>query len=476
MRSAKVQDYWRKAYKRKYKNSILTLDLKGLNNLSEIELSEGIVAFCGLNGAGKSTIISAIKDIVGLTLTNQDVRRVNSHKIEGTAAFDGNVVSCTNCEQERFFDKGMDKSSVKYVDCMLSTAVQSFMIEQANFEELLEQYDEYEVTKEELEDINYLIGKSYSHCSIREIEDVDGSDLPFPFFQVEIDGTKYDTRSMGSGEHFLLYLFWCIKSTDTDTLLIIEEPETYISIFSQTHFADYIGKILAEDGVKVILTTHSPYILRNIKNENIRIVSRVGNNVSIIMPDSDFTVEGALGISQNCLGTFFVEDRVAADFLTVILEDKAPWILKQYAIDIVDGESAISERLKFPKSNNIHYSFVGIYDGDMRNSLSNKDELNWGYCFLPGENAAEENFRECIRTPEKLEKLCTALGKDQQKVIAFLATIEGLDCHDWFLELRKHLSVEGRVLVNAFYSTVMNEDPSIDEFISELQNVIEPKG
>lgn len=476
MRSAKVQDYWRKAYKRKYKNSILTLDLKGLNNLSEIELSEGIVAFCGLNGAGKSTIISAIKDIVGLTLTNQDVRRVNSHKIEGTAAFDGNVVSCTNCEQERFFDKGMDKSSVKYVDCMLSTLVQSFMIEQANFEELLEQYDEYEVTKEELEDINYLIGKSYSYCSIREIEDVDGSDLPFPFFQVEIDGTKYDTRSMGSGEHFLLYLFWCIKSTDKDTLLIIEEPETYISIFSQTHFADYIGRILAEDGVKVILTTHSPYILRNIKNENIRIVSRVGNKVSIIMPDSDITVEGALGISQNCLGTFFVEDRVAADFLTVILEDKAPWILKQYAIDIVDGESEISERLKFPKSNNIHYSFVGIYDGDMRNSLSNKDELNWGYCFLPGKNAAEENFRECIRTPEKLEKLCAALGKDQQKVIAFLATIEGLDCHDWFLELRKHLSVEGRVLVNAFYSTVMNEDPSIEEFISELQNVIEPNG
>ena len=454
----------------------MTLDLKGLNNLSEIELSEGVVAFCGLNGAGKSTIISAIKDIVGLSLTSQDIRRVNSHKIAGTAAFDGNVVSCTNCEQERFFDKGMDKSSVKYMDCMLSTLVQSFMIEQTNFEELLDQYDEYEVTKDELEDINYLIGKSYSYCSIREIEDVDGSDLPFPFFQVEVDGIKYDTRSMGSGEHFLLYLFWCIKSTDKDTLLIIEEPETYISIFSQTHFADYIGKILAEDGVKVILTTHSPYILRNIKNENIRIVSRVGNNVSIIMPDSDITVEGALGISQNCLGTFFVEDRVAADFLTVILEDKAPWILKQYTIDIVDGESAISERLKFPKSNNIHYSFVGIYDGDMRDSLSNKDELNWGYCFLPGKNAAEENFRECIRIPQKLEKLCAVLGKDQQKVIAFLATIEGLDCHDWFLEFRKHLSVEGRVLVNAFYSTVMNEDPSIEEFVSELQKVIETNG
>lgn len=122
--------------------------------------------------------------------------------------------------------------------------------------------------------------------------------MPFPFFQVKIDGIEYDTRSMGSGEHFLLYLFWCIKSADKDTLLIIEEPETYISIFSQIHF------------------------LRNIKNENIRIVSRMGNNVSIIMPDNDITVEGILGISPNCLGTLFVEDRVAADFLTVILEDK----------------------------------------------------------------------------------------------------------------------------------------------------------
>lgn len=476
MRRAKVQDCWRKAYKRKYNNSILTLDLKGLNNLSEIELSEGIVAFCGLNGAGKSTIISAIKDILGLPLTSQDVRRINSHKIEGTAAFDGNTVSCTNCEQDRFFDKGMEKASVKYVDSSLSTFVQSFMIDQANFEELLDQYDEYEVTKEELDDINYLIGKAYSHCSIREIEDVVGSDLSIPFFQVEVDGIKYDTRSMGSGEHFLLYLFWCIKSSNKDTLLIIEEPETYVSIFSQTHFADYIGKILAENGVKVILTTHSPYILKNIKNENIRIVSRMGNNVSIIMPDSDITVEGVLGISQNYLGTFFVEDRVAADFLTVILEDKAPWILKQYSIDIVDGESAISERLKFPRSDNIHYIFIGIYDGDMRISLTNKDELNWDYCFLPGKNATEENFRECIRASEKLEKLCVALGKDQQKVIAFLATIEGLECHDWFLELRKHLSVDGHVLVNAFYSTVMNEDPSIGEFVRELQSAIDSSG
>ena len=69
---------------------------------------------------------------------------------------------------------------------------------------------------------------------------------------------------------------------DKDTLLIIEEPETFISITSQTHFANYLGEQMAKKGVKVILTTHSPYILENIRNNNVRIVSRVGNIVSIV--------------------------------------------------------------------------------------------------------------------------------------------------------------------------------------------------
>ena len=429
MRSASVQDYWRKVYNRSYKNGITKINLNGLNNLSEIEFSKGPIAFCGLNGAGKSTIISAIKDIIGLNLSNQDIRRIGGHAIEGIASFNNQDITCKNSDTERLFDKGMDPSTVKYIDCSLSTSAQDYMTSQTNIEELLEQYEECKASVDELNDINYLIGKSYSSCSIYEIEDIDSGDQSFPFFQVEVDDLKYDTRSMGSGEHFLLCLFWCIKRMEKDTILIVEEPETYISILSQMHFADYIGKIISEKGIRVILTTHSPYILKNIKNENIRIVSRTGNEVSILIPDGEVTVESALGISQNYLGTLFVEDKVASDLLTVILEDKAPWILKQYAIDIVNGESNISERLRFAKDRYIHYDFIGVYDGDMRTRLTGKDKLNWGYCFLPGDQAAEEIFRKYTRQSNNLDKLCAALGKDKKKVIAFLATIEGFDCH-----------------------------------------------
>lgn len=473
MRGAKVQDYWRKAYKRNYKNSLLKINLNKLNNLYEIEFSKGLVAICGLNGAGKSTIISALKDVVGLHLTNQDMRRIGTHQIEGAALLNKHKISCKNIDNERLFDKDLDRNLIKYVDCMLSTMAQDYMIEQTNFEEVLEQYDNYQVTEEELKDINYLVGKSYSYCSIIEIDDIDDEETKLPFFQVKVDDIEYDSRNMGNGEHFLLYLFWCIKSLNRDTILIVEEPETFISIFSQMHFADYIGKMMAENGVNVILTTHSPYILKNIKNENIRVVSRVGKNVSITSPDGDFTVEKALGIKQSYFGTFFVEDKVASNLLTVILEDKAPWLLQQYAIDIVDGESAISERLKFPKSKNIYYNFIGIYDGDMRNTLENTSKFNWKYCFLPGEHAVEEIFREYLRDPNNLDKLCDALGKEKDKVIAFLATIDGRDYHDWFLDFCKHLHLDTHILISVFYSVLMNEDPSIDAFVCELQKVVD---
>lgn len=58
MRKAKETDYWDKVYKRKYSRNLLSVELNGLNNLQEISFSKGITAICGLNGAGKSTIIA----------------------------------------------------------------------------------------------------------------------------------------------------------------------------------------------------------------------------------------------------------------------------------------------------------------------------------------------------------------------------------------------------------------------------------
>lgn len=472
MRDAKARDYWSTAYKRVYGANFAEIDLNGLNELHKIQISNGITAICGLNGAGKSTIISAIKALIGLPLSVQDCQRLQGNIVHGIA-IQREKIACSSEDGERLIDKGWDLSKIQYVDCTASINTQEYMIQQTNLGELLEQYEEYSLDSDAIKIISYLIGKQYSSCVVWELDDVEGEDTTLPYFRVSVDGAVYDSRSMGNGEHFLLFLFWCINRTEKDTLLLIEEPETYISIKSQIAFSNYLGMQMAEKGTKIILTTHSPYILNNIKNENVRIVSRVGNNTTIVTPDENMPAESILGLSGEYVGTFFVEDRVASDLLAVILEDKAPYVLKKYTIDIATGgETAVSERLHFPKSEKIRYDFIGVYDGDMRARLST-DNLQWKWCFLPGDTATEETFRGYSHNPDIIAKLSSYLNKNEDHIITILSTIDGSDCHDWFEELRKRLSVDGRTLVAAFYQVAMRDDGKTDQFIAELLKCLE---
>lgn len=470
MRKSKETDYWDRVYKRNYPVSLKKIDLNGLNNINEIELSDGVVVICGLNGAGKSTIISAIKNVIGMTLSDHDIHRIGNHLIEGELKINTQILPCSNKDGKKACNLGIDINKVKFLDCSESAKAQQFVIEQCNFEELIEQNEEYNFSEKEIEEINYLTGKRYAVCEVREFEDIEEIGT-IPYFQVTVGDVEYDSRGMGSGEHFLLYLFWCINKCEKETILIIEEPETYVSIQSQAHFVNYLGKQIAEKGIQVIMTTHSPHLLEHVKNKNIRIISRVGNMTVVKVPDENMLAESILGIEGKCTGTLFVEDKVAYDFLSIILEDKAPYILKRYTIDIVGGENAISKCLEFPRSDKIKYNFVGVYDGDMRSRLD-ISKLQWNRVFLPGEKPLEMLYREYLHCDEHVDLFCQYISKDKDDIITFLATIEGDDYHDWFEELRKYLVFDGRHLVRIFYN-LMNMNDDIDVFIDELKKSIE---
>ena len=472
MRNAAATDYWRKARKRKYKDELIRIDFNGLNNLPVFDFPNGILAICGLNGAGKSTILSAIKAIIGCPLSDLDRQRIAEKTIVGEANCGETPISCSNQNDNRLIDQGWDSSNITFIDCSASTDAQLYFIKQDNLEELLEQYEESELSREELSEINYLVGKTYSSCSIIELTDLDEAGTTIPYFTVTVNDTKYNSQNMGTGEHFLFFLFWKLRQVEKDFLLILEEPETYISVCSQVHVINHLGKKMAEHGLKVILTTHSPYILENIQDENIRIVSRMGNNVSIIRPDTHTSAENILGIQERKVGTYFVEDRVAAYYLSAILEDKNPGLLKRYSIDWVSGESNITDRLKFPRSDKIYYKFIGVYDGDMKDRLDNTG-LNWPYCFLPGTQAPESLFHVILSCPEHINCIAKCYGREPGAIIAVLAKIDGLDCHDWFEELRKYFAVDGKNLVGTIYREFMKDLPEVDAFIEELVHLSE---
>ena len=117
MRKAKETDYWDRAYKRKYLNSVSGVELNGLNDLQEISFSDGITAICGLNGAGKSTVIAAVKDILGVILTESDRHKLKGSTVNGKVVSEKKEIRCSNCTGYRLCDTGYDLDKIIYLYC-----------------------------------------------------------------------------------------------------------------------------------------------------------------------------------------------------------------------------------------------------------------------------------------------------------------------------------------------------------------------
>ena len=122
-----------------------------------------------------------------------------------------------------------------------------------------------------------------------------------------------------------------------------------------------------------------------------------------------------------------------------------------YSLEVVKGEAEITKRLKFPKSDKFKYRIIGMYDGDMREELKEKQrgELEWDYLFLPGDVALEKEFKNAIKKEidEFIEKIDTDIGT----MLMALEKLDGTDHHDWFKGLAVELGMEINILFNYAY-------------------------
>jgi len=76
MKMAKISDHWRHVYSRDYNINILNVNMGNQYGINEIILSKGIYTVCGLNGAGKTTVLTFLKDILGIPITKEDITTI----------------------------------------------------------------------------------------------------------------------------------------------------------------------------------------------------------------------------------------------------------------------------------------------------------------------------------------------------------------------------------------------------------------
>lgn len=467
MRDVKAKDYWSKLPNLCIQNYCSSVNLFGLNGFNNIDISSKMQIICGLNGVGKTTVLSCVKDILGIELTEQDMNIIGENKVTGKIMFGGALYNCQNEPGKRLINQVDCANQICYYDYFSILRILDFLWKQKNFNELLEQNELANFEGKELDDINYLIGKSYQSVTITLIEDIEelGS---IPFFEVSDNGEKYDTRKMGIGEYSLLYLYWKIH-TNQNSIMLIEEPESFIAVESQMKLMNIICERIVKGKNSFIISTHSPFIIKNVNEEYIKIISKVLGYTTVNLPNNN-KASSILGFAEELQGVLYVEDEMAKDFLEILLARENMTCRNRFEVQKAGGSGEISQILKLSMLKNMKYSIIGIYDEDQKGDIPN--EVCLPYLILPPTKDIETSIIALLKTKDNLEEISSILRLNKEALIEVFSRIQGLDRHDWICAFLKEIGLEQKQLLIMLYDMWRKDNECyVERFINELRNM-----
>jgi predicted ATPase len=445
MRDARVQDHWRRLIERTYPTRLESITFEQLPFLANdtLQFSPGITVLVGGNGVGKSTLITAIAEILSNGSLDSEIERMDmlvSSKTQATA-FVQNRQCTMGLSVDALEGRGLVgerfEGEFRWLDP--STSSQTYVRrirKDTNFQEVIEPVTPDLLTDKELDTISYLVGKKYTECAIYEIDDYDGLET-FPYFKVKSSGVSYGSESMGRGELSLLLCYWVLRDLPKCSILILDEPETHVSPRSQDHLMNILAKFCDEGAISVIAATHSPSIIRRVPPGHIRLIVREAETATIVHAPSSAQIGMVLSGGVAYKGMLLVEDHGAKVLLLSLLEELAPEFQPQFEIVISGSEDAISKLIKFLPMTKDWLTVVGVYDGDMRNRAVQEPYV-WPHVFLPGDRAPEILLRELLAGDQTVQtELATRLNKTAEDVRVAMNVVLGLDHHEWIVEFAK---------------------------------------
>ena len=288
---------------------------------------------------------------------------------------------------------------------------------------------------------SYLVGKTYERVTVYEIEVDDGVS---PYYRVEAHGATYGSEAMGLGEFSMFYLLWWLNSLPRESVVLIEEPEAFISPRSQSAVADVLVKFTEEKRLFCLTTTHSPMVLNSVPQSCIRVLVRDGPECALVVPSEHDEHLAVLGVERTSIGIAFVEDMCAHYLLESALQKFAPSVLRAFSIVRGGSWSDILRTLNGIPVDGHPKSFVGVLDADQRDS-----ELKsaWPLYFLPGEGPPDGQVCDAVQSNK--DRFAECLNRDATSVRGFMANLHGVDAHDWPHEFAKQSRIDVITVVRA---------------------------
>lgn len=471
MRAEKARDYWKAATHSEDNNcNIKLVELRGVSGLGDISIEvKGPITFiCGSSGSGKTTILQSI--YAALSPAEAELNLGHSLRPRSGVC---NIEIGDQTHSYEFatplhtssFDHDLE---VLYLDCTRSASIaQNHFRNLDDIDGLANGAPAYDCKEEEIGKANYITGKRYSKITFHAVED---ENLPsaLPFVTVSEGQSSYDARHMGLGELSALYILWATISAPDGGLLLLEEPECFISPASQKAALDVVAEATNKRKKKltVICTTHSPEMAGRSGPRCSNYLYRTRDGVQRATEVAAYRIRRSLGLNFRKDILLLVEDLAALRFAKLWLAHEGPEYYERSSIYNAQCDGNIKLLIqKFPICD-ADFTIVGLFDGD----LAKEGEIDkpHPHRFLPGDRPIEKIFRDIVE--EDTESLGSRL--EVLSIDSAIAALGGKDHHDWFYELGNLVQRSPEQLMAALFQCWLskgdNREHSRERFASLL--------
>ena len=268
-------------------------------------------------------------------------------------------------------------------------------------------------------------------------------------------GYSYSENNMGFGEGRLLYMIDLFENAPSNSLFVLEEPETSLHEDAQHKFSQYLLDVCNRKHHQIILSTHSNIILEGLPSEARKFLIRDQSGVKIINGLSSYRAKSLLSDGYQKALTICVEDDFAALLLTECIRTHKPMLLKSLKIQAVGDTKAVAKAIELLKK--IPVKSIGIRDADI-GANENLDLYS-----LPGTKPPE---KEVYLNPEVQSDINQRYSIDISQI---LASEPDIDHHKYSLlfaqkadttfnqieidAIRKYIEIKGLV----FFEPLLNK-------------------
>lgn len=365
-----------------------------------IKPTVSMVNIAGVNGTGKSKLLAAFSAAISddhassAELNDFDRGTITVHvymnNIDYIYVYDFGMK-----RRKVFFDPSYQCEEIKLSRIDIPEAI---LVSRNRFREIADRdliingIPEYELSEDDLIDVNSIANKNYSSVS-RFITD-DG----MHFFIVEAEDATYDSLSMGLGELSALTIWSNLKEMDHHTILALEEPESFLSPSARSSLGEFLVKESVRKKHVVVTSSHSADIVLAAGVAGAFPVYRLNGCLRTCSDTELPELMELIGHSYRKDRIIYVEDELAKCFLTAMILSELPSLMRTLEIVHLNGFGDLVKLGKILFSGGGTIKPVLAFDYDKKGSDDIAGIPAGMKCFIPSINGVEIELIEVMNT------------------------------------------------------------------------------